>query len=333
MKKGLSYDDISIIPAIKSNNLSRKECNVFYDNKLPLFTAPMSNVINLENYIEFDNIGINVIIPRNIHIEDRIQLCTKYFCAFSLNEIHLYYKIINKLPGTKYILLDIANGHMKAIFTELKKFDSSVVTMAGNIANPETYLKYEAAGINYVRVGIGGGSVCTTASNTGCYYPYASLISEIKDLKNKHNCKCKIIADGGIKNYSDIIKALALGADYVMCGKIFAEILTLGRKYNFLNIPINDKIASYLFKYNFPITCSYYGMSTKKAQKEFNKTLLKTAEGKEIKLKIKYTLPQWIENFCDYLRSAMSYTNCNTLEEFKNNCKLIQLPNNLPYNK
>lgn len=333
MKKGLSYDDISIIPAIKSNILSRKECNVFYNDHLPLFTAPMSNVVNLKNYMEFDDFKINVIIPRNININDRLRLCNKYFCAFSLEEIKTYYKFINNLPNFKYVLLDIANGHMKAIFTELKKFNDTVITMAGNIANPETYLKYEAAGINYVRVGIGGGAVCTTASNTGCYYPYATLISEIKKIKTEHNCKCKIIADGGIKNYSDIIKALALGADYVMCGRIFAEMITLGRKYKFLNIPINYKIASWLFKLNLPIKCSYYGMSTKKAQKEFNKTILKTAEGKEVNLKIKYTIPQWIENFKDYLRSAMSYTNCKDLEAFKNNCKLIQLPNNLPYNK
>lgn len=332
MKKGLSYSDISIIPAVKSSILSRKECNVYEDNILPLFTAPMSSVVNLENYYQFQDNGIRPIIPRNIHIEDRLHLCMNVFCAFSLNELKLYHKFINKLPGTKYVLLDVANGHMKQVLTEIKKLNSSVVTMAGNIANPNTYLEYEKAGVDYVRVGIGGGDGCLTASNTGCYYPYATLISEIKQLKTEHKCKCKIIADGGIKNYSDIIKALALGADYVMCGMLFSKMLTFGRDYTIFGIPISYDIAKYLYKCKLPIKCSFYGMSTKKAQKELNNSILKTSEGREHDVNIQYEVKQWVENFIDYLRSAMSYTNCTTLEKFKNNCELIQLPNKTPFN-
>ena len=74
-------------------------------------------------------------------------------------------------------------------------------------------------------------------------------------------------------------------------------------------------------------------MSTKEAQiaiarcleepKELTPDMLKTSEGNTTFVECKYTLKQWLENMMDYLRSAMSYNNCYTLEEFKNNCDLI----------
>ena len=60
------------------------------------------------------------------------------------------------------------------------------------------------------------------------YSPYL----ECKKLKGKHNLKANIIADGGMKSYSDIIMSLALGADYVMIGSIFNKCLDFkNRRY------------------------------------------------------------------------------------------------------
>jgi len=80
---------------------------------------------------------------------------------------------------------------------------------------------------------------CITTSNVSIHYPQASLINECYKLK-KHwkNYTSKdvipyIIADGGIRNYDHVIKALALGADYVMIGSLFAQCIeSAGEKTN-----------------------------------------------------------------------------------------------------
>ena len=69
-------------------------------------------------------------------------------------------------------------------------------------------------------------------------------------------------------------------------------------------------------------------MSTKKAQAEFGNTELKTAEGIETLVPIKYNLAGWVDNFISYLRSAMSYCNSRTLDEFKQNAKIEQISAN-----
>ena len=72
---------------------------------------------------------------------------------------------------------------------------------------------------------------CITTSNTSIHMPQATLISECKKIKdsliiNKYvRNKPAIVADGGIRNYDHVIKALALGADYVMIGSLFAQCI------------------------------------------------------------------------------------------------------------
>ena len=116
------------------------------------------------------------------------------------------------------------NGNMKKIVDivkEIKIHHPTTIIMVGNIANPETYVALGKAGADYVRCSIGTGAGCTTAANVAINYPMGSLISECAQLKKQYNLKAKIVADGGMRNYSDIIKALALGADYIMIGNLF----------------------------------------------------------------------------------------------------------------
>ena len=312
-----SLRDISIIPSVISEIKSRSECNpTCFDitgkkeGYLPLITAPMSCVLDENNYKEYDKLGISIIIPRTVSSKRRIEMMTKYFCAFSIKEVEDILEFPIPTDDIKYyILIDVANGHMKKqieLGKKLKdKFGSSVVIMGGNIANPETYKEYENAGFNMVRCGIGGGSGCLSSTQTGVHYPLASLLDDIRKIKTTSTCK--IIADGGISSYSDVIKCLALGADYVMCGRLFTVAAKKGET-------IGDSV-------------SYYGMSTKKAQQQMGKksTELKTSEGREIILKKQYTLEGWVENMHDYLCSAMSYCNSRDLDTFRNTaeCQVI----------
>ena len=345
------YDDINIVPEISSSIEHRSECKL----ESFLFTAPMSSVVNLDNICDFIGQGIIPIIPRNISLVDRkffmfspLQNTSLFFIALSLEEVE---KLLIKFPVEGilhpfHICIDIANGHMQKLLNTIKKlkelYGEKIVIMSGNIANPETYKLYEEVGCDYVRCGIGGGAGCITASNTGVYYPLFSLLEETYKVKKSINGKCKIIADGGIRNYCDIQKAL-LYADYVMLGSMFNKAIesagktTYGKSYfitkkgkKILNIfrtifEFGKEVPKH--KYNsvlqriksgkLEVWKSFYGMSTKKAQSEMGNKKLKTSEGIEFSQKVEYGLKDFIDNENSYLRSAMSYTNSKTLDEYK----------------
>ena len=71
-----------------------------------------------------------------------------------------------------------------------------------------------------VKVGIGPGSVCTTRKQTGVGYPQLSAVIECADAA--HGLGGHICADGGITCPGDAAKAFGAGADFIMCGGLFA---------------------------------------------------------------------------------------------------------------
>jgi hypothetical protein len=109
------------------------------------------------------------------------------------------------------------------------KYGSQMIVMTGNVANPDAYAYYANIGIDYMRLSIGSGSRCTTSCNVGIHYPMATLIDETRMAKERweegHGCPAptKIVVDGGISHFDEIQKCLALGADLVMSGNIFAR--------------------------------------------------------------------------------------------------------------
>lgn len=174
---------------------------------------------------------------------------------------------------------------------------------------------------------------CSTTMHTGVGFPMGSLIQECYMASTALNNPAKIVADGGMQNYSDIIKALALGADYVMIGNIFNKAMeSSGDNYLFKKIKISKSLANFLYGYNITIYKKFRGMSTKEVQKKWGKVDLTSSEGVVRFRKVEYTLKQWVDNFEDYLRSAMSYSNAKTLNDFVNNTNTIRISNNA-YNR
>lgn len=375
----LGYDDISIVPATISTIRHRNECNCYDEHLfLPIFTAPMDQVIDEYSADTYIKNGINVVLPRTIPFEKRLKLMIEHydkemlFIAFSLTEAQElflekhYIKTSNDLisvvrknlthdicTGSYRICIDIANGHMKELLDtikEIKKLYSDRVTiMSGNIANPKTYDEYNRVGCDYVRCSIGSGSRCTTSSNVSVHYGCFSLLREIWERKQDLNGNCKIIADGGIKGYGDIQKAL-LYSDYVMIGGLFNKAIDsagtpkYGKAYwnifgkrvlnPFKTLLIYsravrktdyEKVLKLIKKGKIDVWKEYYGMSTKIAQSKIDPNAkLKTSEGKVQRQMVEYSIKQWSENETDYLRSAMSYTNSRTLIEYQDS-EWIQL--------
>lgn len=318
--KGIN--ECTIIPAVISSINSRKECNTFYeDGMLPLFTAPMASTINAYNYKKFLEEGIKTVIPRNVDLAVRFNLMHDTFVAMSLNEFEVTFGCPEyTFDYPVYVCVDIANGHMKRLIdacAEVKKLHGDKVTiMTGNIAHPDVYYMYAKAGIDYIRCGIGSGNVCTTSANLGLHYPMGTLLKELKQRKKsvenyikddkinaafQYKSVPKIIADGGFNNFDQINKALALGADYVMLGKILAKSEEACGETCY----IEDQ------KYR-----EYYGMSTKRAQKETGREGNTTAEGISTLVPVEYPIAKWVDNFKAYLRSVMSYCDSRNLDEF-----------------
>ncbi len=315
------WNDVSIIPETLSSIASRKEINPLHGDKLPLFTAPMDKVIDNTNLDYFVKNKINICLPRHIKFADLQN--NDYFYSYGLDEVIEMVETGQRFP--KRVLIDVANGHMMKLYDTAKllkqKFGTSMELMVGNIANPDTYREYCKIGVDYIRVGIGGGSACTTSANVSIHYPMASLISESAKYKSEFENPTKIIADGGFKNFSDIIKALALGADYVMLGGMFNKSLescgetfmkdTQGQFYQ-----VEFERAKTAFNAGMEVYKYYRGMSTKEVQKSWNRPELKTGEGITKYNKVEHTIDGWCENFTDYLKSAMSYTNSRSLVDF-----------------
>lgn len=366
MKEEIKYDfnDILIKPNKQGLNSRKQVKPYYYDDMLPIMAAPMDTVVSLENAEIFLKHKITPIIPRNYTNVNNFNLpfSDKTWFAYGLEEFDETFLNVDKpFKSEKVVnvLIDVANGHMPGILERVKKckekYDDKLMLMVGNVANPETYKLLSEAGADYVRIGIGNGSACLTSQQTGIGYPLASLIKECYELSLELQKPAYIVADGGFRDYSEIIKALALGADYVMLGSIFNKALeSASMEFVLINggyididfyirtnapnvveiMEMNDYPDTYTYmkeeykKNRLDLYKLYRGMSTKEVQKEWGKNNIRTSEGIKKYQKVEYTLEDWIENFIDYLCSAMSYTGDKTLYTFRGGPEIIKISDN-----
>ena len=119
--------------------------------------------------------------------------------------------------------MDVAHGHhilMKNAIEKLKSLYSDVHIMAGNVATKTGFEDLANWGADSIRCNIGSGSICSTRIQTGHGMPGLQTIFECFAADITRDVK--IIADGGLKNSGDIVKALAAGADFVMVGSLLS---------------------------------------------------------------------------------------------------------------
>lgn len=346
----LDFNDLVLVQSAIGLN-SRSEVDLEY---MPIFNAPMDTVLSEENAALFKSYGINLCFPRNsnatINNEDFISLGLVEFEGLLDGENDLNGKkiCIDVANGNMPAL------HEAII--KAKKMYPDVIIMSGNVASVPAFLALASTGCDYIRVGVGSGSGCLTSVHTAVGQGLASLVQScratLEDVKKlKPEMQTKIVADGGFRTYRDIILALALGADYVMLGGIFNKAFeSCSEKEIFINDDVRFKIkpkynigtpsfeiepnSETALNYSFDeffsdkkdineliklkvITSKFRGMSTKAVQKDWGKAVLKSSEGIEKVNIVEYTLGGWMDNFKDYLKSAMSYSGASKLDDFK----------------
>lgn len=236
-------EDVTLIPTVTNVGRPDERKLNFYvqdsddvtgiNKSLPIFTSPMEAIIGSGNSKVFSDSGIRPIIPGTEPIEIRLELCQWIFCAFSPAEIDEYFIKVRRAGMNQFHLcIDAGNGHdVRVLEMGLRlrqMYQNQVLLMGGNVALPEVYKDYSTAGFNYVRYGIASGSLINR-EKYGFHYPMASLLDDLKNYRisgaGKGLRHVKVIADGGIKSFSDIIKAIACGADYVMVGSELARVI------------------------------------------------------------------------------------------------------------
>ena len=371
-----NYKDLGILGAEISYIKSRSECNPYYtdandwEQYLPVFASPMTSVVSASNYDKFTKNHLYAVIPRdkNLSIERRIALMKAgKWVAFGLNEFEDIFcneEWVSTFSIAVYnVCVDVANGHMAQLYDVCKRAKRislgkayGLNIMTGNINNPKTYdwirrLNngfYEKYGqheivIDYIKLGIGPGEACTTSPQTGVHIGQATLIDECQAIRHKYDGHCcpKIIADGGIKCFGDVVKALALGADYVMIGSLFAKtiesagIKTLNSLTPDFDLP-SQSIEDYtdfdydnetdiwnaVYKHNGKryafggIDVTFFGMASGNGQRSMNGEKTKQSEGTTKTLRVDYTLEKWSNLMAGCIKSAMSYCNSYNLSDF-----------------
>ena len=155
-------------------------------------------------------------------------------------------------------------------------------------------------------------SVCTTRLQTGVGYPQFSAVMECADAA--HGLNGHIISDGGIQNVGDFSKALGGGADFVMCGSMFAGHTESGGEL----IEENEK------KYKV-----FYGMSSSNAMNKYHGGVAhyRSAEGKCVKIPYKGDVEQTVLNILGGIRSTMTYIGAHNLKDIPKCSSFIRVNN------
>jgi IMP dehydrogenase len=304
--QSLTYDDISLIPTQVSRIKSRTEASTnctFLGLKLnvPVISSPMDSVTGIDMAKELTNLGSLGIVNRFDSSLDSVLNSKngKGIKAVSI-ALNTDLKTVEKIAEKNYIVcIDTANANNKEVLkkTELIKKKFNIKVIVGNIAHGGSLDQLENAGADAVRVGIGSGSVCTTSIQTGIGIGQVSSLLNIYFSRLEKKLKIKIIADGGVKSPGDVAKAIALGADVVMLGRMLSG---------------TRETPGEVIKYNGQLWKKYRGSASfgVKMKNEF-------IEGEETMVAYKGSVKSVIDGISDGLKSSMSYMNCFNLDELR----------------
>ena len=317
----ISFDDVLLVPQY-SDIESRKgltTSNELDDTttlQLPVISSPMDTVTEVDMVFAMDTHGGLGIIHRYNSPAEQAKLVkvaklkgmTNIGAAIGVTGDYLERAQALVEEGANVLCVDVAHGHhsmTKEALRALKlSFDSSVHIMAGNVATGEGAVDLANWGANSVRVGIGGGSICSTRLVSGHGMPTFQTIMECVTA----GCPVPIIADGGIKTSGDVVKALAAGADFVMLGSMLAGT-TQSPGQVFDNGNKRYKV--------------YRGMASSEAQVNWRgKT--STPEGVSTTIPYKGDVNNILADIKGGIQSGMSYSGARTIRDLQSKAQFIR---------
>lgn len=343
MEIALTYDDIQLVPSyseiihrryISLNTLVSKR----YGLLVPLVASPMDTVCEKEMAIKMMTLGGVGCIHRFMTIEQQVEQVRQVKLS-SLDESLLdqwgvmydsWHSEIPQIPimtaigvqdedkdrakklveaGSNILLIDVAHGHHLNVINMIKwckdNLPEHVDIIAGNIATGDAAVALTLAGVDGLRVGIGGGSLCTTRIKTGFGVPNVTSLMDVY----KYSDDIPVMADGGIRTSGDIAKALAIGASSVMLGSLLAG--TEESPGKILDTPQG------LFK-------RYRGSASLETKVSHGQAE-RNVEGESTVIPYKGGTKFIIEGLLDGVKSALSYGGAKDIEHFSP--QIIQVTN------
>lgn len=326
------FDDILMVPQyseIESRSLvdiSSSIGNSPYKAivlKLPIIAAPMDTVCEKEMAQAIRKLGGLGIVHRYMSVEDQEEQCrwimrtdpVSFGAAVGATGDYMERAWRVASAGANLILVDTANGHSKyatdAVKSLRKSLGSKIHIMAGNVATYDGFARLQDAGADSIRVGIGGGSVCTTRLVSGHGIPTLASILDVRE-RIPYGTGASIVADGGIRNSGDAVKAMAAGADVVMLGSYLAGTdESPGRLHS-------DGERHYKI---------FRGMASAEAQKDFIGKV-SVAEGVETTVPYKGSLKDLLNDFKGGLGSGLSYSGVSNLKDLHVDSMFITVSQN-----
>ena len=318
----LNFSDVLIIPKIYTTIKTRKDVSVVNNGLTPIIASNMDTIGTMEVARELTKLKCLTILHKYYNILELLNFFIEsetYYdyvgISSGINEPEKLYEILDVIK-VKYVCLDVAHGGMKHFIKfckDLKKRYPEIILIAGNICTYKGYSALCKAGVDIVKAGIGGGSVCTTRDVTGVGYPQLQMILDIK-RKQKWYQKALLISDGNCKTSGDICKALVAGADFVMVGGMLSGTTESAGEIT--------EIEGVQYK-------KFYGMSSSEAHGNKNfgvcNGTYKAPEGISKMVPLKGPVSVVINNALGGIRSCCSYLGVSDSFKLKKASKFILL--------
>lgn len=323
--KGLTFDDVLIIPA-RSDVRSRRDPQL--TSKLtrnvsietPIVSANMDMVTEYDMAFAMNQLGGLGILHRFLSIEDQAAQARRLkengvkniSASVGVGE---EFKSRSKAlvdAGVNIITIDIAHGHsvqMMETMKWLKDHYPQVELIAGNMATPDAARDLIESGADAIKVGIGPGSMCTTRIITGCGVPQLTAIALCAEVAASYGVP--VIADGGIRNSGDMVKAFAAGASTVMLGSMLSGTIETPGEIK------NGKKH-------------YRGMASRSAQDSWRGGVPEgmAPEGESTQVNVKGHVKDVIFEVTGGIRSGMSYINATSIAEIKEKALFMEMSAN-----
>jgi IMP dehydrogenase len=220
--------------------------------------------------------------------------------------------------GCDVIVVDTAHGHSEGVLRAVERARQTlpdVQLVAGNIASAAGARALAERGVDAVKVGVGPGSICTTRVVTGVGVPQITAVVDAVDGASG----VPVIADGGIKQSGDIVKALAAGADSCMLGSMLAgteespgeAFLLEGRRFKVIR-----GMGS--------LSAMEEGSADRYFQESADRRKL-VPEGIEGRVPYKGPVADTLYQLVGGLRSGMGYCGVANVDELKNDTEFVKI--------